>query len=80
MKPQDFGTETGRELVAPRGPWSAVLRAGQVLTIVDVDGNQAVDFLAYVRGMAKFESIEALLDAIANDVKRARELTAEYDA
>ncbi|TLQ43370.1 bifunctional riboflavin kinase/FAD synthetase [Streptomyces marianii] len=40
----------------------------------------AVDFLAYVRGMAKFESIEALLDAIADDVKRARELTAEYDA
>ncbi|MGW2560128.1 bifunctional riboflavin kinase/FAD synthetase [Streptomyces sp. NPDC001514] len=40
----------------------------------------AVDFLAYVRGMAKFESIEALLDAIANDVKRARELTTEYDA
>ncbi|WP_432076257.1 bifunctional riboflavin kinase/FAD synthetase [Streptomyces wuyuanensis] len=40
----------------------------------------AVDFLAYVRGMAKFESIEALLDAIAADVKRARELTADYDA
>ncbi|MEV0965466.1 MULTISPECIES: bifunctional riboflavin kinase/FAD synthetase [unclassified Streptomyces] len=40
----------------------------------------AVDFLAYVRGMARFESVEALLDAIATDVKRARELTAEYDA
>ncbi|MFC5805744.1 bifunctional riboflavin kinase/FAD synthetase [Streptomyces formicae] len=40
----------------------------------------AVDFLAYVRGMEKFESIEALLDAIAADVKRARELTAAYDA
>ncbi|WP_351223657.1 bifunctional riboflavin kinase/FAD synthetase [Streptomyces sp. NPDC002133] len=40
----------------------------------------AVDFLAYVRGMEKFQSIEALLDAIAADVKRARELTAAYDA
>ncbi|MEU2431144.1 bifunctional riboflavin kinase/FAD synthetase [Streptomyces sp. NPDC007861] len=40
----------------------------------------AVDFLAYVRGMEKFVSIEALLDAIAEDVKRARELTAAYDA
>jgi urea carboxylase-associated protein 1 len=42
-----FGTETFRETVAPRAPWSRVLRAGEVLTIVDVDGNQAVDFLAY---------------------------------
>ncbi|UUN29505.1 bifunctional riboflavin kinase/FAD synthetase [Streptomyces sp. FIT100] len=40
----------------------------------------AVDFLAYVRGMEKFVSIEALLDAIAEDVKRARELTTAYDA
>ncbi|MFJ6940896.1 bifunctional riboflavin kinase/FAD synthetase [Streptomyces sp. NPDC101132] len=39
-----------------------------------------VDFLAYVRGMAKFESIEVLLDAIADDVKKARELTEAYDA
>ncbi|MFK4227645.1 bifunctional riboflavin kinase/FAD synthetase [Streptomyces sp. NPDC019890] len=35
----------------------------------------AVDFLAYVRGQEKFESIEALLDAIAADVKKCRELT-----
>jgi urea carboxylase-associated protein 1 len=42
-----FGTEIHRETVAARAPWSATLRAGQVLTIVDVDGNQAVDFLAY---------------------------------
>ncbi|GGT50194.1 bifunctional riboflavin kinase/FAD synthetase [Streptomyces purpureus] len=39
----------------------------------------AVDFLAYVRGMEKFESIEALLEAIAADVKRCRELTEAYD-
>ena len=43
----DFGTELSRETVAARAPWSAVLKAGQVLTIVDLDGNQAVDFLAY---------------------------------
>jgi uncharacterized protein len=46
MSAQDFGRELSRELVAPRSPWSTVLRAGRVLTIVDVDGNQAVDFLA----------------------------------
>ncbi|MEV7088241.1 bifunctional riboflavin kinase/FAD synthetase [Streptomyces sp. NPDC093085] len=39
-----------------------------------------VDFLAYVRGMRKFESIEALLDAMGDDVKRARTLTESYDA
>jgi urea carboxylase-associated protein 1 len=33
--------------VAPNGPWSAVVRAGQVLTIVDVGGNQAADCLIY---------------------------------
>ncbi|MFJ8014777.1 bifunctional riboflavin kinase/FAD synthetase [Streptomyces sp. NPDC096339] len=39
----------------------------------------AVDFLAYVRGMAKFESLDGLLEAIADDVKRARTLTDAYD-
>ncbi|WP_156726841.1 bifunctional riboflavin kinase/FAD synthetase [Streptomyces apocyni] len=36
----------------------------------------AVDFLAYVRGQLKFESIEGLLEAIGDDVKRCRELVA----
>ncbi|MFI6103926.1 bifunctional riboflavin kinase/FAD synthetase [Streptomyces sp. NPDC051310] len=40
----------------------------------------AVDFLAYVRGQEKFASIEALLEAIAEDVKRCRALTDTYDA
>ncbi|WP_035846287.1 bifunctional riboflavin kinase/FAD synthetase [Kitasatospora azatica] len=35
----------------------------------------AVDFLAYLRGMEKFDTIEALLDRMADDVKQARELT-----
>ncbi|MEU4210593.1 bifunctional riboflavin kinase/FAD synthetase [Streptomyces sp. NPDC026206] len=40
----------------------------------------AVDFLAYLRGMEKFESIEALLECMADDVKRARELVAAHEA
>ncbi|GAA2967700.1 bifunctional riboflavin kinase/FAD synthetase [Streptomyces enissocaesilis] len=40
----------------------------------------AVDFLAYVRGQEKFESIEALLEAIGADVKRSRELIEAYAA
>ncbi|WP_406203706.1 bifunctional riboflavin kinase/FAD synthetase [Kitasatospora sp. NBC_01560] len=35
----------------------------------------AVDFLAYLRGMEKFDSIEALLERMADDVKQARDLT-----
>jgi hypothetical protein len=35
------------EVVAARAPWSAVVAAGQVLTIVDLGGNQAVDCLLY---------------------------------
>ncbi|WP_424211497.1 bifunctional riboflavin kinase/FAD synthetase [Streptomyces sp. BI20] len=38
-----------------------------------------VDFLAYVRGMARFESLDGLLDAIADDVKQARALTDGHD-
>lgn len=39
----------------------------------------AVDFLAYVRGMEKFDSIEALLVAIADDVKRSTALIQAYE-
>ncbi|OMC41276.1 urea carboxylase [Mycobacterium sp. GA-1841] len=35
------------ETVEPRAPWSKVVRAGDVLTIVDLHGNQAVDTLFY---------------------------------
>lgn len=35
------------EYVQARGPWSAVVAAGDVLTIVDLEGNQAVDCLLY---------------------------------
>lgn len=37
----------------------------------------AVDFLVYLRGQEKFESIDALLERIAVDVKRARDLVQE---
>ncbi|MEV6316471.1 bifunctional riboflavin kinase/FAD synthetase [Streptomyces sp. NPDC051776] len=40
----------------------------------------AVDFLAHLRGQEKFASIEALLEGIANDVKRSRELVGAYEA
>ena len=35
------------ERVAPNAPWSAVVRRGHVLTIVDVGGNQSADCLLY---------------------------------
>ncbi|HEV7184253.1 MAG TPA: urea amidolyase associated protein UAAP2 [Leifsonia sp.] len=35
------------EDVAPRASWSGVVRAGQVLTIVDVGGNQSADCLIF---------------------------------
>lgn len=35
------------EFVEARGPWSALVAAGDVLTIVDLEGNQAVDCLLY---------------------------------
>jgi urea carboxylase-associated protein 1 len=41
------GTVILDELVEARGPWSAVVSAGDVLTIVDLDGNQAVDCILY---------------------------------
>ena len=39
----------------------------------------AVDFLAFVRGQARFDSIDALLVAIGDDVKRSRELIEGYE-
>ncbi len=36
----------------------------------------AVDFVAFVRGQAKFETLDALLAQMAEDVDRCREITA----
>lgn len=41
------GTVVLDQRVAARAPWSAVVVAGDVLTIVDLAGNQAVDCLLY---------------------------------
>ena len=61
------GAEISRQSVAPRGPWSAVLERGQVLSIVDLDGNQAVDFLAYdAHDSARAYSAQATLQAQAS--------------
>jgi hypothetical protein len=35
------------QIVPPRAPWSAIVREGQRLSIVDLRGNQAVDCLLY---------------------------------
>jgi uncharacterized protein YcgI (DUF1989 family) len=35
------------EVVAPRAPWSAVVKSGDILIIVDVGGNQSGDCLLY---------------------------------
>jgi urea carboxylase-associated protein 1 len=35
------------DVVPARAPWSATMRKGQTLRIVDLEGNQAVDFLIY---------------------------------
>ena len=46
----DAGAGTGISTatdVPARAPWSAVIPAGGLLTITDLRGNQAVDFLAY---------------------------------
>ncbi|CAM3926419.1 urea amidolyase associated protein UAAP2 [Smaragdicoccus niigatensis] len=41
------GTVVLDERVASNGPWSAVVRQGEVLTIVDVGGNQSADCIMY---------------------------------
>ena len=38
------------EVVPARAPWTAELRQGQTLRIIDLEGNQAVDFLMYALG------------------------------
>lgn len=35
------------QVIEARAPWSRVIKQGQTLEIVDLDGNQAVDFLVY---------------------------------
>jgi uncharacterized protein len=41
------GAVVSDDVVPARAPWSAIVAAGHVLTIVDLGGNQAVDCLLY---------------------------------
>lgn len=45
--PELSGTVVHDEIVPARAPWLYHLAAGQTLHIVDLEGNQAVDFLLY---------------------------------
>ena len=45
--PEPPGTVVLDQVVPARAPWTAVVRKGQTLRIVDLEGNQAVDFLMY---------------------------------
>ena len=41
----DRGAIVYDHIVPARSPWSRVIRAGQILRIIDLEGQQAVDFL-----------------------------------
>jgi urea carboxylase-associated protein 1 len=50
LSPELSGRIVLDEVVPARAPWTAVIRKGQTLRIVDLEGNQAVDFLMYAQG------------------------------
>jgi urea carboxylase-associated protein 1 len=45
--PPPLGAVVHDEVVPARAPWLHAVKAGQTLRIIDLEGNQAVDFLAY---------------------------------
>lgn len=45
--PDLAGTVVHDEVVPARAPWLHLVKKGQILRIVDLEGNQAVDFLVY---------------------------------
>ena len=65
--PRLEGPVTLDEVVPARAPWTAVVRKGQTLRIVDLEGNQAVDFLMYaLEGDAESYSAQDTIAAQAN--------------
>lgn len=48
MSPATAATPRLDVVVPARAPWAGVVHAGEALRIVDLEGNQAVDFLAFV--------------------------------
>ena len=51
--PRDPVAAVFDQVIAAGAPWSAVLKAGQVLRIVDLEGQQAVDALFYGAGTGR---------------------------
>ena len=49
-EPGDRSAALFDEVIAAGAPWSAALRQGQILRIVDLEGQQAVDALFYAAG------------------------------
>ncbi len=47
MSPDLSGKIVHDEVVPARAPWTHLVKAGETLRIVDLEGNQAVDFLMY---------------------------------
>jgi urea carboxylase-associated protein 1 len=45
--PEPSGRVTDDRTLPPGGEWSGIVRRGQVLRLVDLEGRQAVDFLCY---------------------------------
>ena len=45
--PDPSGTILEDSVVPPRAPWSARMSAGEILRIIDLQGQQAVDFLCF---------------------------------
>ena len=41
------GTIIEDTIVTPRAPWSAEMKAGQILRLIDLEGQQAIDFLCF---------------------------------
>ena len=45
--PELAGPVTLDQIVPARAPWDAMVRKGQTLRMIDLEGNQAIDFLMY---------------------------------
>ena len=61
-----------RQIVAPKTPWSRRLEPGEHLTIVDLEGQQAVDFLCFCTTGGTVERL-----SVPNTVKLNRSLFVE---
>jgi len=44
---EDSFKELSKEVIAPKGRWSKMIKKGDYLKLVDLEGQQAIDFLCY---------------------------------